>query len=155
MKLYTLYTMKNASWRKHRGNNTEFWNKRARQYNESLKDNERPEKIISKLDIDPSHTVLDIGAGPGTLTIPLAKKVKHVTVVEPSSGMLACLNENAVNEGLNNITCINKKWEDAIPGEDLDKYDVVIASICWRKEYEIKNKILFRYEDHKSFKSQT
>ncbi|MCD4845673.1 MAG: class I SAM-dependent methyltransferase [Methanosarcinales archaeon] len=121
-------SMKNASWRKCRGDNTEFWNKRARQYNESLKDNERPGKIISKLDIDPSHTVLDIGAGPGTLTIPLAKKVKHVTVVEPSSGMLACLRENAVNEGLDNITCINKKWEDAVPGEDLDKYDVVIAS---------------------------
>jgi len=73
-------SMKNASWRKRRGDNTEFWNKRARQYNKSLKDNERPGKIISKLDIDPSHTVLDIGAGPGTLTIPLAKKVKHVTV---------------------------------------------------------------------------
>ena len=54
--------------------------------------------------------------------------MKHVTVVEPSSGMLTCLRENAINEGLNNITCINKKWEDAVPGEDLGEYDVVIAS---------------------------
>jgi ubiquinone/menaquinone biosynthesis C-methylase UbiE len=118
----------NASWRKRRGDMTEFWNKRSRKYSESLKHNDRSSQMISKLDIDSECTVLDIGAGPGTLTIPLAKIVKHVTVVEPSSGMLACLKKNATDEGLLNITCINKKWEDATPGADLDLYDVVIAS---------------------------
>ena len=118
----------NASWRKRRGDMTEFWNKRARRYSESLKHNDRSMQMISKFDIDPECTVLDIGAGPGTLTIPLAKIVKHVTVVEPSSGMLACLRANAADEGLTNITCINRTWEDATPGVDLDKYDVVIAS---------------------------
>ncbi len=117
-----------ASWRKRRRDMTEFWNKRSRRYSESLKYNDRSMKIISRLDIDPECTVLDIGAGPGTLTIPLARLVKHVTVVEPSSGMLACLRENAVDEGLANITCINRKWEDATTGADLDLYDVVIAS---------------------------
>ena len=120
--------MENASWKKRRGDMTEFWDKRARRFSQSINDNDRPAQIISKLDIDPEYTVLDIGAGPGTLTIPLAKIVKHVTVVEPSSRMLACLKENATNEGLKNITCINKKWEDVHPGEDLDEYDVVIAS---------------------------
>lgn len=118
----------NASWRKRRGDMTEFWNKRSRRYSESLKHNDRSMQMISKLDIDPESTVLDIGAGPGTLTIPLAKIVKHVTVVEPSSGMLACLRANATDDGLTNITCINRKWEDANPGADLDEYDVVIAS---------------------------
>jgi len=118
----------NASWRKRRRDMTEFWNKRSRRYSESLKYNDRSMKMISKLDIDPACTVLDIGAGPGTLTIPLAGIVKHVTVVEPSSGMLACLRGNAADEGLANITCINKKWEDATTGADLDLYDVVIAS---------------------------
>ena len=88
----------NASWRKRRGDMTEFWNKRSRRYSESLKHNDRSMQMISKLDIDPECTVLDIGAGPGTLTIPLARIVKHVTVVEPSSGMLACLRENAALE---------------------------------------------------------
>ncbi len=120
--------MENASWKKRRGDMTEFWDKRARRFSQSINDNDRPAQIISKLDIDPEYTVLDIGAGPGTLTIPLAKIVKHVTVVEPSSRMLACLKENATNEGLKNITCINKKWEDVHQGEDLDEYDVVIAS---------------------------
>jgi len=120
--------MENASMRTRRGDMTEFWDKRARRFCQSIKDDERPAQIISKLDIDPKCTVLDIGAGPGTLTIPLAKIVKHVTVVEPSGGMLACLEENAANEGLENITCINRKWEDVHPGEELDEYDVVIAS---------------------------
>ena len=118
----------NASWNKRRRNMTEFWNKRSRRYSESLKHNDRSVQMISKLDIDPECTVLDIGAGPGTLTIPLARIVKHVTVVEPSSGMLACLRANAADDGLTNITCINRKWEDATPGVDLDEYDVVIAS---------------------------
>ena len=118
----------NASWRKRRGDMTEFWNKRSRRYSESLKHNDRSMRMISRLDTDPECTVLDIGAGPGTLTIPLARIVKHVTVVEPSSGMLACLRANAADGGLTNITCINRRWEDATPGADLDEYDVVIAS---------------------------
>ncbi|MCD4845660.1 MAG: methyltransferase domain-containing protein [Methanosarcinales archaeon] len=120
--------MESASWRKHRGDMTTFWDKRAKRFSESLKDNNRSKQTLSKVDIDPSYTVLDIGAGPGTLTIPLAKIAKHVTVVEPSPGMLACLKENAKNEGLKNISCINKKWEDVYPGNDLNEYDVVIAS---------------------------
>jgi len=120
--------MENASWKKRRGDLTEFWDKRARRFSQSIKDDDRPAQIMSKLDIDSECSVLDIGAGPGTLSIPLAKIVKHVTVVEPSSGMLACLEENAANEGLENITCINKRWEDVYLGEDLGEYDVVIAS---------------------------
>lgn len=120
--------MEKSSWKKRRGDMTEFWDKRARRFNQSVKDDDRPAQILSKLDVDPECSVLDIGAGPGTLTIPLAKIVKHVTVVEPSSGMLACLDKNAANEGLKNITCINKEWEDVYPGEDLGEYDIVIAS---------------------------
>lgn len=118
-----------GTWRRRRGDMTAaFWDRRSRWLNEVVKSNDSSMQIISKLEIDPSYTVLDIGAGPGTLTIPLAKRAKHVTVVEPSSGMLACLKENAANEGLKNITCINRRWEDVIPGVNLDAHDLVIAS---------------------------
>ena len=122
--------MQNASWSRRRrgGDMTEFWDKRAKHYNDSIKRHNHAERIIEKLDIDPEYTVLDIGAGPGTLAIPLAKTVKHVTAIDPSSGMLECLKENAVSEGLKNITCINRKWEDVEMGTDIAEHDIVLAS---------------------------
>ena len=121
--------MQNSSFRKRRQRDTtEFWDKRAKGFNESIKRNDRAERIIAKLDIEPDDTVLDIGAGPGTLAIPLAKMVKHVTAIDPSKGMLAYLKANAVTEGLKNITCINKKWEDVTIGRDIGEHDIVIAS---------------------------
>lgn len=119
--------MENASWRRKRGDATEFWDKRAKQYNELMKQNDRIAQMISKLDVDPECTVLDIGAGPGTLAIPLAKMVKHVTAVEPSTEMLSCLKKNASEMGITNIRYINKRWEDVKP-EDVGEHDVLIAS---------------------------
>lgn len=119
--------VENGSLRKLRGDMTEFWNRIAERYNETVEHNDRSMQMISRLDIDPECTVLDIGAGPGTLTIPLAKRVKHITAVEPSSGMLACLKKNAAEEGVTNITHINRKWEDVLTGTDIGEHDLVIA----------------------------
>ncbi|RLG34181.1 class I SAM-dependent methyltransferase [Methanosarcinales archaeon] len=122
--------MQNASWsRRRRGSDMiNFWDKRARRYSESIKRHNHAKRIIAKLDIDPECTVLGIGAGPGTLAIPLAKMVRHITAIDPSKGMLEYLKENAVSEGLKNITCINKKWEDVAIGRDIAEHDIVIAS---------------------------
>ena len=79
--------------------------------------------------VTPTSRVLDIGAGPGTLAIPLAGIVRHVTAVEPSPGMLMCLHENMEQRKITNITTIRKRWEDVDPKKDLDgPYDVVVAS---------------------------
>ncbi len=77
----------------------------------------RSRGIIGKLDITPQSRVLDIGAGPGTLAIPLAQTVEHVTVVEPSGTMLQCLRDNIDATGVDNISIVQKKWEDI----DLEK----------------------------------
>ncbi|WP_321430039.1 class I SAM-dependent methyltransferase [uncultured Methanolobus sp.] len=90
---------------------------------------QRARDVISGLNISPESRVLDIGAGPGTLAIPIAEKVKHVTAVEPSNGMIEVLEENMVAYGRNNISIIRKKWEDIDVEKDLDgPYDVIIAS---------------------------
>ena len=74
--------------------------------------------------------MLDIGAGPGTLAIPLALQVKGVTAVEPGAGMIAALKDRAALEGITSITCIQKRWEDVDPVRDLTgPYDLVIASL--------------------------
>ncbi|WP_407357185.1 class I SAM-dependent methyltransferase [Methanolobus sp. WCC5] len=89
----------------------------------------RSNDIISSLHIKPESRVLDIGAGPGTLAIPLAEKVKHITAVEPAMGMIEVLEEKIAEYGYSNISIVKKKWEDIDLSHDLDgPYDVIIAS---------------------------
>lgn len=78
-----------------------------RKCNESMmrsKSKERTEMEISKIELNPEYTVLDIGAGTGRLAIPIAKTVKMVTAIDPSKGMLSYLRENMEKEGVENIT---------------------------------------------------
>jgi 2-polyprenyl-3-methyl-5-hydroxy-6-metoxy-1,4-benzoquinol methylase len=62
--------------------------------------------------IRPGARVLDIGAGPGNIAIPVAKIAAHVTAVEPAPGMAAVLQEQIALENMDNIQFINKKWDD-------------------------------------------
>ena len=87
------------------------------------------------LRITPQSRVLDIGAGPGTLAIPLAPRVKEITAIEPGKGMVDLLNENMKKDGITNITCIEKRWEDIDIKNDLSgKYDIVLASLSLTME---------------------
>lgn len=72
-------------------------------------------------------TVLDIGCGPGVLAIPLAPKVKTVTVVEPSKAMLDIVQEHCIEKNIQNIIPIHSTWEEFFPGGQ-EKFDYVIAS---------------------------
>jgi SAM-dependent methyltransferase len=84
---------------------------------------------IRAMDIRPDSRVLDIGAGPGTLAIPLSRCVRHVTAIEPAPGMVACLEENIRTGGITNIRIRQKKWEAVDTRADLDPpYDIIVAS---------------------------
>jgi ubiquinone/menaquinone biosynthesis C-methylase UbiE len=90
---------------------------------------------LDALAVTREHRVLDIGSGPGTLAIPLAPKVKEITAVEPGAGMVSIMQERAAHEGITNIRCLQKRWEDVDPVQDLDSpYDVVIASLSLTME---------------------
>jgi SAM-dependent methyltransferase len=91
---------------------------------------------LDGLTVTRDFRVLDIGAGPGTLAIPLAPRVKGITAVEPGAGMISILQERAAREGITNITSIQKRWEDVDPARDLTggPYDIVIASLSLTME---------------------
>jgi len=105
--------------------------KYAKRCNESMmqsQSREQTEKQIAKMELNPEYTVLDIGSGPGRFAIPIAKRVKTVTAIDPSKGMLAYLQENMEKEDVKNVVCVNKRWEDIELGVDIEPHDVVIAS---------------------------
>jgi len=98
-------------------------------WNMSKENSHRVEGTIAGTAITPNSRVLDIGAGPGTLAIPFARKVASVTAVEPAEGMVSVLKEKMAEEGVSDIDVVQKRWEDVSVADDLDPpYDVVIAS---------------------------
>ncbi len=101
----------------------------ARKFWERVRrDSERINRTLDELDLHPDSKVLDIGAGPGSLSIPLSKRVAHITAVEPSNGMISVLHENIRERGIENITTVHKSWEDLDIAELDGPYDVIIAS---------------------------
>ncbi|MDD1749253.1 MAG: class I SAM-dependent methyltransferase, partial [Methanothrix sp.] len=93
------------------------------------KERSRIDKTVWETDIKEESRVLDIGAGPGTLAIPFARKAAWVTAVEPAEGMVGVMREKMVEFGTSNINVVQKRWEDVDVEADLQPpYDVAIAS---------------------------
>jgi len=116
------------------GDSSHNWDKKenAERYDKNAKSqyDDRVRMTIAALDITPDSRVLDIGAGPGTLTLPLSPHVREVTAVEPGAGMVGILIDHAERDGIKNITCVQKLWEDVDITRDLKApYDCVIASL--------------------------
>jgi FkbM family methyltransferase len=104
------------------------WDQRAKAFNKRvMRNRERAESQIAALGLLPNETVLDVGAGTGRLAIPMAKVARSVTALDQSGGMLACLKENMQAEGIENIRCIQKSWQDVGKGE-IEEHDVVLSS---------------------------
>jgi SAM-dependent methyltransferase len=122
---------KNATCRES-GECASIWESRERALdflNQSRENPERIQHIIDGLPLRAESTVLDIGAGPGTLSVPLAGRVARVTAVEPAAGMAEVMTEYAEEEGVSNLEIVRKRWEDVNPSVDLaGRYDVVVAS---------------------------
>lgn len=90
---------------------------------------QRTEQILQSLPPSEEFRVLDIGAGPGRIAIPLSGRVAHITAVEPGTGMREVLQERIAEQDVQNITTVPKRWEDVDIARDLNgPYDIVIAS---------------------------
>ena len=87
--------------------------------------------IKERIPFDKNSSILDVGAGTGILSLPLAKNSYNVTALEPSTNMLDILlskgREYNVGENLN---IINKRWRDTDCDTDFFKHDITIAHRC-------------------------
>ncbi|MET0771706.1 MAG: methyltransferase domain-containing protein [Candidatus Limnocylindrales bacterium] len=68
----------------------------------------------------PGETWLDVGAGGGRYTLPIARLTRGVTAVDPSPSMLAILREGVDVQGLANVRAVEARWPvagwDTVPG---------------------------------------
>ena len=79
------------------------WDKAAPGFYKRTKKDDYQTALFDKLILDENDVVLDVGCGEGSVTIPIAKRVKKVIGVDSSPKMLEYLEKRA-NE--NNITKI-------------------------------------------------
>jgi SAM-dependent methyltransferase len=95
-----------------------YWDRRAASYARSTQ--ARVDEFLQVLEpyLSPSRTLIDVGAGTGRHTAPLAKRLEWVTAVEPSEGMRSHI------PARDNITVVASSWEDA----EVAPADLVICS---------------------------
>ncbi|MGH2406567.1 MAG: NTP transferase domain-containing protein [Candidatus Limnocylindrales bacterium] len=72
----------------------------------------------------PDETWLDVGAGAGRYALPIARRVREVIALDPSSGMLAALDEIATEHAIANARSITARW----PMPDPPEADVVLIA---------------------------
>lgn len=77
--------------------------------------------------MDEDDTVLDVGCGEGSVTIPIAKRVKKVIGLDSSPKMLEFLEKRADDNGIDNIETILKPLEE-ITYDEIGDVDVVVCS---------------------------
>jgi SAM-dependent methyltransferase len=65
-----------------------------------------------------------VGAGFGALALPLARRLKAVTALEPSAAMAGALRAGAASAGLANVTVIQAAWGEA----PVRPHDLVICA---------------------------
>jgi len=86
--------------------------RRARWFSQAVQISDFPAETLGALEpvLAGCRSVLDVGAGVGALTVPLARSVERVTALEPSPAMLEELRANLGRHRLVNVTCIAARW---------------------------------------------
>ena len=114
------------------GYDPEFRAKLAEDHSEIAKYNnyEYGRRAIDALDaiLDENCRVLEIGAGPGTLTIPLAAKVKQVVVIESSEVAVKSLRRNLDDCRVENVEIMDRNWMEVGEREIGGGFDLVVCS---------------------------
>jgi ubiquinone/menaquinone biosynthesis C-methylase UbiE len=87
-----------------------------------------PEVLISQMPLQKNHTILDVGAGTGFFTIPMAERTSgKVYAMDPDHRMLRVIEDKAKEKELTNIELV----QDYIENLSLQKntVDFVMASL--------------------------
>jgi SAM-dependent methyltransferase len=104
-----------------------FWNKlKADWYRRGLEYSGFPKAAMDVIlpRAGKCRSFLDVGAGCGSLAIPLARAGKTVTALDASRAMINILNEDIRKEGLKGIKPVVSEWDKA----ELKAHDAVLCA---------------------------
>ncbi len=92
---------------------TKWDEKRSNWYSRAIEQSNYPKQAVTALLplLRTCESVLDIGAGCGALSIPIAGSVKRVTAIEPSRWMYSSLLKRVREKGIKNIRAYNAGWK--------------------------------------------
>ena len=104
-----------------------FWNRlKAGWYRKGLEYSTLPDIAVSYIlsRTGDSNTFLDVGAGCGTLAIPLALAGKKVTALDSSPAMMDILEEEIIRGGLKGVKPVRAAWGVV----EIKPHDVVLCA---------------------------
>ncbi|MFG1849101.1 class I SAM-dependent methyltransferase [Micromonospora carbonacea] len=87
--------------------------------------------LADELGLDGSGRLLDVGCGPGTVTVPLAGWFAEAVGVDPDAGMLARARLRAARDGVGNIRWVRARAEDLPAGLGVFRVVVFAQSFHW------------------------
>ncbi len=110
------------------GTKRAFWDRRASEFSSHAASTGYAEAFIKIMRPRKNWTVLDVGCGGGTIAVPLARRVRGITAIDFSAGMLDILRKRCREKRITNIDVVHGGWEDDWPSLGIGTYDVAIAS---------------------------
>lgn len=105
----------------------------------------KPLKASGRFLIQKNHTLLDVGAGSGFFTLPMAESTSSkVYAMDPDRRMLSLIEEKAKEKGLNNIELIQDYLENL--SIQNDSIDFVMASLILHEVSSLSKALSKIYE---------
>ena len=83
---------------------------------------------IACLPLKSEYTVLDLGCGPGRMTVPIAKKTKKVYATDFSEKMIEICRENCARSKAENVDCFVADWQNPDDDALFPEVDVIVQA---------------------------
>ncbi len=109
-----------------KGKNSADWDKKANSMNKNVHNSIYTKTFIDKMEFSDAKSLLDVGCGPGTISLAVSDKLEEVYALDYSLGMLNCLNDNCKEKNIANIQTLHRSWMD--DWDDVPNTDIVVAS---------------------------
>ena len=135
--------MNNIDWEKiwqkeleNKPNHEKNWDNVADKFSKWIENDDYPEKLLNYIKVSTNDTVLDLGCGEGSITIPLSKKSSNLLAVDKSKKMLDNIRKKAEAENLDNISLLCDDIFN-LNKNNIGSYDIIVASRSISNTYNI------------------